>query len=70
MEKRLYVTNLPKTATVRDLTRAFSAYGTVESVNITAGSAVVTMSSGGDTAINALDKTEMGGRRISVNFGK
>lgn len=70
MPKRIYVGNLPRTITSRDLSKAFSRYGTVESVNLTAGSAVIVMTSGGDTAIKSLHQTDMGGRTVSVSDRK
>ena len=70
MPKRIYVGNLPRTITKRELTKVFNKYGTVESVTLTSGSAVVVMTSGGDTAITSLHQKDMGGRTISVTDRK
>ena len=60
---------------VRDL---FDNYGTVESVNLITdretgrlrGFGFVEMSSGADEAIEALNQSELGGRRLTVNPAK
>ncbi len=75
MSKKIYVGNLPFSASddaVRDL---FSEYGTVETVNLITdrdsgrprGFGFVEMSSGADEAIRALNEKEMDGRNLNVN---
>jgi RNA recognition motif-containing protein len=75
MPKRIYVGNLPFSATENDLKELFSEYGEVSSVNLVVdrqtnrskGFAFVEMESGFDEAIEALHQTEMGGRTLNVN---
>lgn len=73
--KRIYVGNLPYSATddqVRDL---FSEFGSVESVHLVTdrdtgrprGFGFVEMSDGADEAIQSLNQREMGGRSLNVN---
>jgi RNA recognition motif-containing protein len=78
MSTNIYVGNLPFSATPDELRDLFSAYGTVESVNLITdretgrprGFGFVEMSSGGDEAIAALNQTELGGRSLTVNVAK
>ena len=78
MSKNIYVGNLPFTATVEEVRDLFDNYGTVESVNLITdretgrlrGFGFVEMSSGADKAIEALNQSELGGRRLTVNPAK
>lgn len=75
MSQKLYVGNLPFTASDDEVRTMFSEFGTVESVNLITdretgrprGFGFVEMSSGGDEAIRALNNHEMGGRNLTVN---
>ena len=75
MSKKIYVGNLPFSATDDEVRDLFSEYGTVESVNLITdrdsgrprGFGFVEMADGADDAIKALDQTEMGGRSLNVN---
>ncbi len=75
MSTNIYVGNLPFSATVEDIRDLFSAYGTVESVNLITdrdtgrlrGFVFVEMASGGSEAIAALHEKELSGRNIVVN---
>ena len=76
MSKKLYVGNLPFSATEDELRELFGQHGSVESVRVitdretgrSRGFAFVEMDAGGaDAAIQALDGTDMGGRSLRVN---
>ena len=77
MGKKLYVGNLPFSATESDLRSLFQSHGTVESVNVimdretgrARGFAFVEMedASAAANAIRALDGSDMGGRSLRVN---
>ena len=77
MGKKLYVGNLPFSATESDLRSLFQSHGTVASVNVimdretgrARGFAFVEMQEASDAAnaIRALDGTDMGGRSLRVN---
>ena len=75
MSKKIYVGNLPFTASDDEVRTMFSAHGTVESVNLITdretgrprGFGFVEMSDGADDAIQALHQTDMGGRTLNVN---
>lgn len=75
MSKRIYVGNLPFSATQDEVQDLFAEYGTVESVHLVTdretgrprGFGFVEMSSGADEAIEALNRTDMGGRSLNVN---
>ena len=75
MAKRIYVGNLPFSATEDEVRDAFSQYGSVLSVNLITdretgrprGFGFVEMEEGASEAISALDNTEMGGRNLRVN---
>src|SRR3990170_1776888 len=77
MSKRLYVGNLPWSATSATLESLFSAHGTVRSAEVVAdrdtgrsrGFGFVEMESDDacQTAINALNGSEIDGRAITVN---
>jgi RNA recognition motif-containing protein len=74
--KKIYVGNLPYTATEDELRGLFAEHGNIESVNLITdretgrprGFGFVEMSAAGaDAAIKALDGKEMGGRNLRVN---
>ncbi len=77
MGKKLYVGNLPFSATEQILTDTFSAHGTVESAKIitdrdsgrSKGFGFVEMSSDSEAqeAISKLNGAEFGGRQMTVN---
>ncbi len=75
MSKKIYVGNLPFTATDDEVRDLFTQYGTVESVNLITdretgrprGFGFVEMADGADEAIQALHQTDMGGRSLNVN---
>jgi RNA recognition motif-containing protein len=75
MATSIYVGNLPFSATEDEVHELFSAYGTVEKVNLITdhetgrlrGFGFVEMASGGREAIAALDQRDMGGRALTVN---
>jgi RNA recognition motif-containing protein len=77
LSKKLYVGNLPFSATEDDLRALFENHGSVGSVNVITdretgrprGFAFVEMDDAGaaDAAIRALDGSEMGGRSLRVN---
>ena len=75
MSKKIYVGNLPFSASDDEVRTMFSEYGTVESVNLITdrdtgrprGFGFVEMADGADEAIQALHQKEMGGRRLNVN---
>lgn len=75
MSKRIYVGNLPFSASDTELRTMFGEFGTVESVNLITdrqtgeprGFGFVEMSNGADDAIQALDAKEMDGRSLKVN---
>ena len=78
MATNIYIGNLPFSATAEDIQRLFSAYGTVEKVNLVTdretgrlrGFGFVEMSSGGREAIAALHQHELGGRALIVNLAR
>ena len=74
--KKLYVGNLPFSATEDEITSLFGEHGTVESVSLVSdretgrprGFGFVEMDDDGATAaISALDGKDMGGRSLRVN---
>ena len=75
MSKRIYVGNLPFSASDDEIRTMFSEYGTVEEVNLITdrdtgrprGFGFVEMSGGADEAIQALHQKDMGGRSLNVN---
>ncbi|MEZ4216180.1 MAG: RNA-binding protein [Myxococcota bacterium] len=77
MGKKIYVGNLPFSATEQDLREVFERHGEIDSVNVIVdretgrarGFAFVEMAdaSAASDAIRALDGTEMGGRNLRVN---
>ena len=80
MGSKLYVGGLPYSVTEGRLQEVFSIHGTVESANVIAdkmtgqsrGFGFVEMSSGGEaqTAISALNGTQLDGRTLTVNEAK
>lgn len=80
MGKKLYVGNLPFSATEESLTEAFSQHGNVESARIitdresgrSKGFGFVEMSadSEAEAAINKLHGTDFGGRALTVTEAK
>ena len=76
---RIYVGNLPFSATEDDVRAMFAEHGTIESVDLISdretgrprGFGFVEMEeAGGGAAIEALDGKEMDGRNIKVNEAK
>ena len=76
MGKRIYVGNLPFSATEDEVRELFGAHGTVESVSLISdrqtgrprGFGFVEMDdSGADAAIQALNGTDFGGRTLRVD---
>jgi len=76
MAKKLYVGNLPYSATEDELRELFEQHGTVHSVSVISdretgqprGFAFVEMDDDGATAaIAALEQQQFGGRRLRVN---
>ncbi|NUQ26293.1 MAG: RNA-binding protein [Saprospiraceae bacterium] len=75
MSKRIFVGNLPFSATEDDLRELFAEYGTVENVQLISdretgrprGFGFVEMSDGADEAIKALHGRDFGGRNLNVN---
>lgn len=80
MGTKLYVGGLPYSVTDARLQEIFSAHGTVESANVIAdkftgqsrGFGFVEMSSGSEaqSAISALNGTDLDGRTLTVNEAK
>ncbi len=79
-QNKLYVGNLSFNSSEDDITDAFSAHGTVTSVNVITdretgrprGFAFVEMSSGAEaqSAIQAMDGQDLDGRSLKVNVAK
>jgi RNA recognition motif-containing protein len=75
MSKRIYVGNLPFTATEDAIRELFAQFGPVQAVNLITdrdtgqprGFGFVEMDEGADAAISALDQTDFGGRKLRVN---
>jgi RNA recognition motif-containing protein len=77
LSKKLYIGNIPFSATEDELRGLFERHGSVDSVNVITdretgrprGFAFVEMSeaSSADDAIRALDGSDLGGRSIRVN---
>ena len=78
MSTNIYVGNLPFSTNEDEIRDLFSAYGTVDSVNLIAdretgrlrGFGFVEMSSGGQAAIEALHQSDLGGRSLNVNVAR
>lgn len=75
MSKKIYVGNLPFSATEDEVRELFSQFGDVESVNLITdresgrprGFGFVEMANGAEDAIQALHKSPMAGRSLTVN---
>jgi RNA recognition motif-containing protein len=77
MSKKIYVGNLPFTATEDEIREKFEEFGPVLSVNLISdrdtgrprGFGFVEMEGDAeaDAAIKAIDQTDMGGRKLNVN---
>ncbi|MEM8995965.1 MAG: RNA-binding protein [Acidobacteriota bacterium] len=75
MSKRIYVGNLPFSATEDEVSELFGAFGTVTSVSLIndretgrpRGFGFVEMEVGADEAIQALDGSNLGGRTLKIN---
>ncbi len=75
MSKRIYVGNLPFSATDDEVRVMFEEYGSVDEVHLVTdretgrprGFGFVEMSNGADEAIQAIHQREMGGRSLNVN---
>jgi RNA recognition motif-containing protein len=77
LSKKLYIGNIPFSATEDELRGLFERHGSVDSVNVITdretgrprGFAFVEMSeaSSADDAVRALDGSDLGGRSIRVN---
>ena len=79
MSKKIYVGNLPFTATEASVRELFEAHGTVDSVNLITdretgrprGFGFVEMpEEAADAAISALDSKDFGDRNLKVNEAK
>jgi RNA recognition motif-containing protein len=78
MSTNIYVGNLPFDVTEETIRDLFSSYGVVETVKLITdrdtgrlrGFGFVEMSNGAQEAIAALNETELGGRRLTVNPAK
>ena len=76
--KRIYVGNLPFSATEEDVKTLFEPHGSVDSINLITdrqtgrfrGFAFVEMEDGADAAIDALNDQDFGGRPLRVNVAK
>jgi RNA recognition motif-containing protein len=74
----IYVGNLPYSASEEKIQTLFSAYGTVERVNLITdretgrlkGFGFVEMSSGAQEAMASLNQSELDGRILTVNLAK
>ena len=75
MSKRIYVGNLPFSASDDEIRSLFGEFGAVESVTLITdretgrprGFGFVEMSSGADEAIQTLNQKDMDGRSLTVN---
>jgi RNA recognition motif-containing protein len=78
MSTSIYIGNLPFNATAEAIQKLFSAYGTVETVNLITdretgrlrGFGFVEMTSGANEAIAGLNQHELDGRVLTVNLAK
>jgi RNA recognition motif-containing protein len=78
MSTNIYVGNLPFSTNADEIRDLFSAYGTVESVNLITdretgrlrGFGFVAMTSGAHEAIAALNQKDLAGRSLTVNPAK
>ena len=75
MSKKIYVGNLPFSATEEEIRGLFAQHGTVSSVSLITdrdtgsprGFGFVEMEDGADQAISSLNNHEMDGRNLKVN---
>ncbi len=75
MSKKIYVGNLPFSASDDEIRTMFGEFGDVDTVNLITdrdtgrprGFGFVEMSDGADEAISALHQKDMGGRSLNVN---
>jgi RNA recognition motif-containing protein len=75
MSKKIYVGNLPFSATEDEIRQLFGQYGSVSSVSLITdrdtgsprGFGFVEMEDGASEAISALNNHELGGRNLKVN---
>ncbi len=75
MPKRIYVGNLPFSATDDEVRNLFAEFGTVDDVHLVTdresgrprGFGFVEMSDGADEAIQKLSGYDFGGRQLNVN---
>ena len=69
MSKRIYVGNLPFSASDDEVRAKFSRFGKVLRVEIQRGTATVEMAddAAAEQAIRALHQSQMGGRSLNVN---
>jgi len=75
MSKKIYVGNLPFSATEDEVRELFAEFGAVDSVSLITdretgrprGFGFVEMSSGADEAIEALNGKDLGGRTLNIN---
>ena len=78
MSKKIYIGNLPFSATEEEIQELFAQYGTISSVKLITdrdtgrprGFGFVEMDEGADEAISALNDKEFGGRNLKVNEAK
>ena len=78
MTKRLYVGNLAFAATADDLQELFGQYGSVTAADVikdretgrSRGFGFVEMADGGESAIEALNGSDLQGRTLTVNEAK
>ncbi|MEZ6196940.1 MAG: RNA-binding protein [Planctomycetota bacterium] len=80
MQNKLYVGNLAFSATEAEVEEAFSAFGTVQSVNLVTdretgrarGFGFVEMATEAEAqaAVEGLDQQNLGGRNLTVNIAK
>lgn len=75
---KMYVGNLPFSATEAELRELFEKHGSVDSINLITdrdtgrprGFGFVEMNDGADAAMSALNGYEMGGRNLTVSEAK
>jgi RNA recognition motif-containing protein len=75
MSKRIYVGNLPFSASDDEVRQIFAEYGTVTAVDLVTdrdtgrprGFGFVTMDDGADAAIEAVNGRDVGGRNLNVS---
>ena len=78
MSKRIYVGNLPFSASEDEVRELFEPFGAAESIHLVTdrdtgrprGFGFVEMEDGGEKAIESLHQQEMGGRSLTVSEAK